>query len=101
MMWETINIACRLMVAAIVIVKLVRFYDLYRAGERFGLGVAGGCALLTVPVLWEGQGSPFAEWASALFAFGVAVYFAGRLRRQMLHERANREMVRKARERGL
>lgn len=97
--WECLNIVCRIGVAAIVIVKLVCFYDHYKREERLGLGIAGGCALMTVPAVVEGPASPFGEWSTALFALGVMIYFAGRLRRQIHHARANAEQRRRALER--
>lgn len=100
MIWELANISARLIVVAVCVIKLTRFYHLYRTGERVGLGIAGGCALMTLPVLWEGPTSPFAEWAGAFFAGGVALYFLGRLQRQLRHERANDEMARLYEERA-
>lgn len=94
--WEAANVVCRLGVVAVVVCKLWRFYDHYKPAERFGLGVLGGCALMTIPVLMEGPASPFAEWAGAFFTFGVLVYLGGRLRRQINHDNANAEMVRRA-----
>lgn len=97
--WEGLNVLCRLGVVLIVIVKLWRFYDHYKPEERFGLGVLGGCALMTIGVLMEGPTSPFSEWAGALFAFGVLIYLGGRVRRQVRHDAANREQVRVVKER--
>lgn len=99
MAWECLNAVARTCVALVVIIKLVGFHDHYRWDERIGLGVAGGCALLTVPAALIGQDSPFYAWAGAMFAIGVLVYFIGRLRRQIHHARANREQIRRARER--
>lgn len=87
--WEAVNVLARIGVAAIVIIKLTKFRDLHRGGERVGLGIAGGCAILTIPVIWEGQASPFAGWAGAMFAVGILIYFSGRLVRQFRHDRAN------------
>lgn len=94
--WEIVNILARLGVALIVVIKLTRFYDHYKRGERLGLGIAGGCALMTIPVIWEGPTSPFAGWAGAMFAVGVLIYFVGRLRRQFVHSQNNLAMVRTA-----
>ena len=95
---EWLNVMFRTAVAAVIAFKLYRFYDFYERDERFGLGVAGGCSLLTVPVVTQGPASPFAGWSGMLFAFGVLIYVGGRLRRQFRHERANREQLRIARE---
>jgi hypothetical protein len=98
--WECLSALCRMAVAVAVIVKLVLFFDHYKPSERFGLGVAGGCSLMTVPAVIQGPASPFAGWAGALFAFGVLVYFVGRLQRQFHHRAANREQIRRAMERN-
>lgn len=97
--WDVLSASCRVAVAVIVVVKLVFFYDHYHRLERFGLGVAGGCSLLTVPVAIYGGQSPFSEWTYAAFAFGIMLYFLGRLQRQVSHARANREANRIALER--
>jgi hypothetical protein len=94
--WELMNVVCRLAVAGIVVIKLVFFYDSYRWDERLGLGIAGGCALLTMVELGGFRSSPFDHWPSAFFAFGVMVYFVGRLRRQIHHRRANNRQIRAA-----
>jgi len=96
--WEAVDALCRLGVSLVAIVMLTYFYDDYKADERFGIGVAGGCALMTVPVALEGPAGPFAEWAGALFAFGILVYFVGRVRRKIKHETANKAQHRIARD---
>lgn len=88
--WEALNAVFRLGVVIIVVIKLTTLRELYNWGERAGLGIAGGPALLTVPVLAEGPVSPFSEWAGALFAGGVFIYFCGRLHRQIIQHRAQR-----------
>lgn len=73
--WSMIDTVCRLAVAFIVVVKLTKFYERYHADERVGLGLAGGCAFMSAL-------APVCSWSSSLFAVGVMIYFAGRLRRQ-------------------
>lgn len=98
--WDVMNVLFRLGILSVVIVKLWRFYDLYNREERLGLGVMGGCVLMTIPVILHGPASPFNEWAATLFAFGVLSYLLGRLKRTLVHNQRNREMVRQARDRG-
>ena len=97
--WESLSLACRFGVALVVVIKLTRFYDHYRIGERIGLGIAGGCALLSMGVVMQGDTSPFRDWANASFALGVLIYFCGRLHRQLRHDAANRAHLRRAHER--
>ena len=94
--WDAMNFVARLAIVVIAVVKVWRFYDSYNRAERLGLGVLAGCALMTIPVVLQGAGSPFAEWASAFFAVGVLIYLAGRLYRTIEHDRANRAQVRQA-----
>ena len=93
-LWEAINIVCRLGIAAICVVKLWAYFDLYKPLERLGIGIAGGCAFMTIGVFFTGARSPFAEWASALFTVGVLLYFTSRLERQIRHSAANRAHLR-------
>lgn len=97
--WDVLNVLFRLGIIAIVVTKLWRFYDSFSREERLGLGIAGGCVLMTIPVIVQGPDSPFSEWAGAFFALGVLVYFAGRLKRTRAHDRANRRQVRIAQQR--
>lgn len=99
--WDLLNILFRLGIIAIVIFKLWRLYDHYNREERFGLGVMGGCVLMTIPVILQGPASPFSEWTGTLFALGVLVYLVGRVRRTMLHMQRNKDMIRRAKERGI
>src|SRR6478609_11408597 len=89
--WEALNLICRLGISAVCVAKLWLYFGAYKPSERIGIGIAGGCSLMSVGVLFEGSQSPFAEWATALFAFGILLYITGRLERQIRHERANRE----------
>lgn len=92
MFWEWVSLIARALIVAAVLLKLLLFYDHYHVDERAGLGVVGGCALMSCFTLLEPD-SPFNSWSTALFAFGVAVYFLGRLRRQLHHYRANQAQI--------
>lgn len=87
--WEFLNVLFRAFIVLVVMVKLTGFWNTYRLGQRIGLGLIGGCALMTIPVILEGPTSPFAEWAGAVFSFGVLAYAGGGLLRNVKHSRAN------------
>jgi hypothetical protein len=85
----------RLILTALVIYKLMRWGHMLIPVERFGLGIIGGSAFMTVPVILDAKryGTPFDTWAGVLFTLGVTLYLAGRLSRHIRHERANDAMV--------
>ena len=85
----------RLCLTALVIYKLLRWGHMLIKIERFGLGIIGGSAFMTVPVILDAhkEGTPFDTWSGTLFTFGVALYLAGRLSRHIRHERANNALV--------
>lgn len=99
--WDIINSILRVCIAVIIAWKLWRFSPLFNFWERYGMGIAGGCSLLTITVIWKGERSPYDGWAATLFSFGVLLYFVGRMTRHWRHERNNRLMVGAAKARGL
>lgn len=92
--WDMLNVFFRLCILGVVVIKLWRFYDLYNREERLGLGVMGGCVMMTIPAILQGPSSPFSEWAATLFAFGVLCYLLGRLKRTLVHIQRNKAMGR-------
>lgn len=91
--WFILNSAARIGVMLIVIYELVIHREKLHSAERFGLGLAGGAGLLTVPSIWL-QPNPFENWASALFSIGLFVYLWGRAYRLWRHARNNAAMAR-------
>lgn len=87
--------ALRLCLTILVIYKLMRWGHMLITIERVGLGIMGGSAFMTVPVILDAKryGTPFDTWAGVLFTLGVTLYLAGRLSRHIRHERANDAMV--------
>ncbi|BBD98055.1 hypothetical protein SAMIE_1015560 [Sphingobium amiense] len=92
--WDILNSLARLMIAAILIWKLIRFPALFNAWERYGMSVAAGCSILTVTVIWEAQRSPFDGWATSLFSLGILLYFIGRATRHFRHQQRNEQFAR-------
>lgn len=102
MTWAIVAAALRLVFTVLVIVKITKFYDTLNPVERFGLGLMGGCSLLTVHVLWEGGGSPYDGWAVTFLTFGALLFVGGRTWRDWKHKIANDQQVAywEARQRG-
>lgn len=69
--------------------KLVAFRPQLNSWERFGMGLAGGSAFLTIPAVWDLPGNPFDKWSTTLFSAGILIYFIGRMSRHMRHARNN------------
>ncbi len=93
MTWAIAHSLIRIVLTLIVIVKVTRFATTLNRVERFGLGMMGGCGLLTVNVIWERQQSPYDGWAGTLFSFGAILFLFGRTLRDWKHQRANDRMA--------
>jgi len=87
----------RLLLTAVVVIKVTRFRETMNVMERAGLGFVGGSSFLTVAVIWERQGSPFEGWAATLLTFGVLMFLIGRTIRDRKHDNANRAAAVEAR----
>jgi len=95
--WDILNSLARLLIAAILIWKLLRFPGLFNSWERNGMALGAGTALLTITVIWDGERSPFDGWATTLFSFAMLLYFIGRTTRHWRHERNNAAQLRQGR----
>ena len=84
-----LNSIFRVFITAILAYKLVAFRDQLKPVERWGMGIAGGSAFLTIPAIWDLPGNPFDKWATTLFSFGIMLYFIGRMTRHFRHARNN------------
>lgn len=95
-----LSLILRLTLTGCIAYELVRYGPMLNAGERFGLGLAGGSAFMTLAVIQdvEREGTPFDTWAGMLFSLGLAVYLIARQLRLHRHEKANQEAVEQARE---
>jgi hypothetical protein len=97
MTWEIINSIGRVLLTVVVVVKVTRFGETLNKVERAGLGFMGGGSLLTVPVIWDMQHSPFLDWSTTLITYGALMFIAGRTWRDWGHEWRNRMGVEQAR----
>jgi hypothetical protein len=96
--WDILNSLARIGIAIIIVWKLYRFNALFNVWERYGMGMAGGCSILTISVIWQGERSVYDGWATSTFSVGVFLYFIGRMSRHWRHERNNRFMINMARD---
>lgn len=87
----------RLLVTIVVVVKITRFRETMNGLERTGLGFVGGTSFLTIPVIWQREGSPFDLWAATILTFGVLMFLIGRTIRDRKHANANRAAANEAR----
>lgn len=87
--WLVLTSLFRVILMMILAYKLVAFRDQLKPVERLGMGLTAGSAFLTIPAVWDLPGNPFDKWATALFSFGVMLYFIGRMSRHRRHARNN------------
>ena len=97
MMFDIINTFGRLMLTAVVVIKLSQYRATMNAIERLGLGMMGGGSFLTIAVIWEREASPFEGWATTILTYGAVLFLAGRTARDWRHSRSNKQAARDAR----
>lgn len=88
MSWLFANAILRLAVTIMCAIELSRFAEMLNRMERLGIGLMGGSAFLTIPVIIDRgiHGTPFDGWASTVFSLGAVIYFAGRMTRLSRHK---------------
>ena len=86
-----IHIVSRMLVAVAMTVGLHCFRSSLNAYERLGMGMMGGGALMTVPIIADlnGTGTPFDIWSPSIMSVGILVFFGARCVRIIRHARAN------------
>jgi hypothetical protein len=88
-----VHVLGRLGVAGLMTFKVMYFRDALNPGERFGMGLMGGCSLMTIPVILDTagthHGTPFDVWSPTGVTWGIVIFFISRLRRIMRHAKAN------------
>lgn len=89
----------RFSLTALVVYKLGWWGHMLNQMERVGLGLMGGSAFMTIPVILDTHkdGTPFDVWAGILFTLGVITYLMGRLSRHIKHEKRNGDAIKQAR----
>ena len=70
---------------------LTRVGHMLNVRERIGIGLMGGCGLMTTAVILDNDahGTPFDIWAAVGFTLGGILFFVGFVSRKMKHDRAN------------
>jgi len=99
-MIEILAALLRFTMVAFIAYKVVRWGYMLNYVERVGLGIMGGSAFLTIPVILDGgaEGTPFDNWAGVLMSVGILLYLGGRMSRHIQHEARNDAAVSKARD---
>lgn len=99
MMVIIFSAAMRFLLTLLVTYKLARWGHMLNQIERCGLGLIGGSAFMTIPVILDRykEGTPFDVWAGLIFTMGVTLYLLGRLSRHVRHERRNLQTIDQAR----
>ncbi len=89
----------RCVLTTLVIYKLLWWGHMLNHLERIGLGLVGGSAFMTIPVILDAHrdGTPFDVWAGIVFTVGGIAYLLGSLSRHIKHERRNNEALEQAR----
>ena len=91
MIWIAASAAARLMYSFLLGWVLIRVGHMLNMVERLGIGLMGGCGLMTTAVILDNDahGTPFDIWAGAGFTIGGALFFSGFVFRKLRHDRAN------------
>jgi uncharacterized membrane protein YesL len=97
MTWAIIHSILRLALMALSIGAITKYRNMFILLERIGLSMMGGCAFLTIDVIWMREDSPFDGWATSMFTLGGVLFLTGLLYRKNKHQLANERQVRQSR----
>jgi hypothetical protein len=98
----SLNLGLRAVFLLCMIYGLLRLGRIMSAGQRAGMGFAGGASLMTIPVTWtyhfnRPEVTPFDGWSTSILMFGCIVFFLATMHRYREHERRNSETIEQAR----
>lgn len=96
MTWDIIHSILRLLLMALSIGAITKYRNMFILPERVGLSMMGGCAFLTIDVIWMREDSPFDGWATSMFTLGGVIFLSGMLYRKNKHQLANERQVRQS-----
>lgn len=98
-MFGGLNAVLRLILLGMVVMILIQRHEAFSRLERGGLGLMGGSAFMTIPVVLDinASGTPFDDWATCLLPLGCVVFIAGRWLRVRAHSVRNAWAVDEAR----
>jgi hypothetical protein len=94
--FDLMNSIGRLCLTVLAIYIMLNQRETLNAAERFGIGLIGGCSILTISVIWERQASPYDGWASAILTIGFMLAVGGKTWRTRKHMLRNDAMKRQA-----
>lgn len=100
MFWQFVHTVASLLMFGAAVYVLSNWRERYNSTERFGLGLAGGCGLLRISVIWENGASPFYGWAPSLMTVGIALFLFGRAWRDWHHTHNNKLQIKMANREG-
>jgi hypothetical protein len=92
--WDALNTLARAGVVAILIYKMIWLSPKFTPIEMAGMGTTASGCFMTMAVIWAPE-SPFRDWASTLFSWGVLLYFVGRMTRHRWNNREQRKIARR------
>lgn len=86
-LWYMIGCVLRGMLTIIIIVLLAMpgLRKDFIPGERVGMGIAGGGSIMTLPIVYLQQPTPFDGWAGTVLALGTLVFVTARGFRALRH----------------
>lgn len=98
----TLNLVLRSAFLLCMIYGLIRFGKTLTVGQRAGMGLAGGAALMTLPSTWayhfnRNEPTPFDGWATSILMTGCILFFVATMRRYRKHERNNAAQIEQSR----
>lgn len=96
--FDILNVLGRVILTAVVVLKLGMFREMANAAERVGLGMMGAGSFLTIPVILFKDDNPFEGWSISLLTYGAVLFLAGRTWRDSKHARMNMLARRQGRE---
>ncbi len=91
----SISIGARFLLTGLIVYGLREYRDGLEWGERLGMGMIGGSAFLTIPVVLDlgKNGTPFDVWAGTVLVLGCLIFIRSRQIRLARHSKANAAMV--------
>lgn len=93
--FHMVNCAIRAVLTCVILPMLLMFPDQFKPSQRLGLALVASGSLMTVPILYMGEGvSPFDGWATTLLTIGLILFMWTTVVRLFRHHLANMQQLR-------